>query len=98
MLTDSQLQQFLRGIESLGIIRDDGRGQWLLARDLDRVHLRELYEQLQLRIPAEAVALPLREDALGRQVCATLDTLRRPVAARLDLTVAQILFPAGEIA
>lgn len=98
MLTDSQLQQFLRGIESLGIVRVDARGQWLLARDLDRVHLRELYEQLQLRIPAEAVALPLREDALGQQVCATLDTLRRPVAARLDLTVAQILFPAGEIA
>lgn len=96
MLTDSQLQQFLCGLESLGIVRDDGRGEWLLARDLDRVRLGELYEQLQLRIPAGAVALPLRGDALGQQVCATLDDLREPLVARLHMSVDQILFPVGE--
>jgi len=96
MLTDSQLQQFLLGLESLGIVRDDGRGEWLLARDLDRVLLGELYEQLQLRIPAGTVTLPLREDVLGQQVCATLDDLRQPLAATLQLSVARILSPVGE--
>ena len=96
MLTDSQLQQLLCGIESLGIVRDDGRGEWLLARDLDRVALGELYEKLQLRIPASTQELPLRDDYLGQQVCATLDALRKPVASRLQLSVAQILIPGGE--
>lgn len=96
MLTDSQLQQLLQGLERAGIVRDDGRGQWLLARDLDRIVLAELYEQMELRVPAAEVPLPLHDDALGVTVRSTLDALRRPLAAQLDMTVAQAVLPPGE--
>lgn len=96
MLTDSQLQHLLQQIEGIGIVRDDGRGQWFLARDLDRVSLGELYEHLQLRVPATMAVLPLHDDPLGVHARRTLDTLRQPLVAQLDTSVAQILFPQGD--
>ena len=96
MLTDSQLQQLLGQLERIGVVRDDGRGEWLLARDLDRVSLGELYEQLQLRVPEGDVPLPLQDDRLGRQVCVTLAQLRRPLDEHLQRTVAEVLFDSGE--
>lgn len=96
MLTDSHLQHLLQEIERIGIVRDDGRGQWLLARDLDRVSLGELYEHLQLRVPAASTLLPLQDDPLGVQVRATLATLRQPLDVHMDTSVAQILFPQGD--
>ena len=96
MLTDSQLQQMLGALEAIGVVRDDGRGEWFLARDLDRVPLGELYARLQLRVPEGGVELPLQDDALGRQVCATLARLREPLDAHLQRTVASVLFDQGE--
>lgn len=96
MLTDSQLQHLLQQIEGIGIVRDDGRGEWLLARDLDRVSLGELYEHLQLRVPATTAVLPMQDDVLGVQARATLDILRQPLVVPLDASVAQILFPQGD--
>ncbi|MEG1680429.1 MAG: YihY family inner membrane protein, partial [Stenotrophomonas sp.] len=51
MLTDSLLQQLLEQMETIGVLRRDERGEWLLARDLDSISLHELYESSQLRIP-----------------------------------------------
>jgi len=96
MLTDSQLQQLLQGLERAGIVRDDGRGEWLLARDLHRVRLGELYEGMELRVPTDEAPLPLHDDVLGVTVRATLEALRRPLAAQLDMTVAEAVLPPGE--
>ena len=96
MLTDSQLQQMLGQLERVGVVRDDGRGEWLLSRDLSRVTLGELYAELQLRVPESGVPLPLQNDALGQRVCATLVQLRQPLDAHLTRTVADVLSETGD--
>lgn len=95
MLTDSQLQHLLAQLAAIGVVRDDGRGEWLLSRDLDRVTLGELYERLQLRVPEGVVPLPMQEDALGQQACAVLAQLRQPLGAPLQRSVAEVLDRKG---
>lgn len=96
MLTDSLLQELLCKMEAIGLLRRDERGQWLLARDLHRITLKELYEALRLRIPVAEEYLPLREDALGQAACAALDELRVPLRALLKRPVDEIYVNTGD--
>ena len=96
MLTDSLLQEMLCQMEAIGLLRRDERGQWLLARDLHRITLKELYEALRLRIPVAEEYLPLRDDALGQAACAALDELRVPLRALLKRPVDEIYLNTGD--
>ncbi len=96
MLTDSLLQQLLEQMEGIRLLRRDEQGQWLLARDLDRITLHELYESTQLRIPVAEEYLPFREDSLGQAACRALDELRVPLRALLKRPVDDIYAETGE--
>ena len=96
MLTDSLLQQLLEQMEGIRLLRRDEQGQWLLARDLDRITLHELYESTQLRIPVAEEYLPFRDDSLGQAACRALDELRVPLRALLKRPVDDIYADTGE--
>ena len=96
MLTDSLLQQLLEQMETIGVLRRDERGEWLLARDLDSISLHELYESAQLRIPAAEEYLPMREDSLGQAACNALDQLRLPLRELLKRRVDDIYVERGD--
>ncbi|WP_305805979.1 YihY family inner membrane protein [Stenotrophomonas sp. YIM B06876] len=96
MLTDSLLQELLCELEAIRLVRRDERGQWLLARDLDKVTLHELYESSQLRIPAAEAWLPFRDDSLGQAACRALDELRVPLRELLKRRVGDIYDQSGE--
>jgi len=96
MLTDSLLQELLCQMEAINLLRRDERGQWLLARDLDSITLRELYESSQLRIPIAEEYLPFREDALGQAACRALDELRVPLRELLKRRVGDIYAITGD--
>ncbi len=96
MLTDSLLQELLCQMEAINLLRRDERGQWLLARDLERITLRELYESSQLRIPIAEEYLPFREDALGQAACRALDELRVPLRELLKRRVDDIYAITGD--
>ncbi|MEN5208476.1 YihY family inner membrane protein [Stenotrophomonas terrae] len=96
MLTDSLLQQLLEQMESIGVLRRDERGEWLLARDLDSISLHDLYESSQLRIPVAEEYLPMREDSLGQAACSALDQLRLPLRELLKRRVDDIYVERGD--
>lgn len=96
MLTDSLLQELLCQMEAINLLRRDERGQWLLARDLNSITLRELYESSQLRIPIAEEYLPFREDALGQAACRALDELRVPLRELLKRRVGDIYAITGD--
>ena len=96
MLTDSLLQQLLEQMETIGVLRRDERGEWLLARDLDSISLHQLYESSQLRIPVAEEYLPMREDSLGQAACSALDQLRLPLRELLKRRVDDIYVERGD--
>ena len=96
MLTDSLLQQLLEQMETIGVLRRDERGEWLLARDLDSISLHDLYESSQLRIPVAEEYLPMREDSLGQAACNALDQLRLPLRELLKRRVDDIYVERGD--
>ncbi|MGV8961205.1 MAG: YihY family inner membrane protein [Stenotrophomonas sp.] len=96
MLTDSLLQEQLCELEAINLVRRDERGQWFLARDLDKVTLHELYESSQLRIPVAEAWLPFRDDNLGQAACRALDELRVPLRELLKRRVGDIYDQPGE--
>ncbi len=96
MLTDSLLQQMLEQMERIDLLRRGERGEWLLARDLDRVTLNELYESSQLRIPVSEEYLPFRDDSLGRAACRALDQLRMPLRELLKRRMDDIYANPGD--
>ncbi|WP_374013340.1 YihY family inner membrane protein [Pseudoxanthomonas koreensis] len=79
LLTDSLLQSFLCQLADIRILRRDELGEWLLARDLDRLTLAELYEACQLRIPVGEAWLPCHDDPLGAAAIGVIDDLRLPL-------------------
>ena len=83
-------------LQAINLLRRDERGQWLLARDLDSITLRELYESSQLRIPIAEEYLPFREDALGQAACRALDELRVPLRELLKRRVGDIYAITGD--
>ncbi|MCW4454086.1 YihY family inner membrane protein [Flavobacterium sp. MXW15] len=96
LLTDSLLQELLCALERINLVRRDEGGQWLLARDLDKVTLQELYENSQLRIPVAETYLPVRDDSLGRAACQALDELRMPLRELLKRRVSDIYETSGD--
>lgn len=96
MLTDSLLQQMLEQMERIDLLRRGERGEWLLARDLDRVSLNELYESSQLRIPVSEEYLPFRDDSLGQAACRALDQLRMPLRELLKRRMDDIYANPGD--
>ncbi|KRG38494.1 ribonuclease BN [Stenotrophomonas pictorum JCM 9942] len=96
MLTDSLLQQLLEQLEQINLLRCDERGEWLLSRDLDSISLQDLYESLQLRIPAAEEYLPFRDDSLGQAACRALDELRVPLRELLKRRVDDIYVITGD--
>ena len=89
-LTDGLLQEFLGDLLRLGIVQRAEEGGWMLARDLGRVSLDDLYEGLRLRIPVTEVHLPCRDDPLGRRAVEALDALRLPLRDHLRRRVGTI--------
>jgi membrane protein len=75
----------------MNILQRSESGAWLLTRDLETVTLGELYEGMQLRIPAAEVPLPSRQDAIGRASRSALDHLRLSLQAPLQRSVGSFL-------
>lgn len=89
-LTDGLLQEFLGDLARMGVVRRAEDGGWMLARDLGRVSLDDLYEGAGLRIPVSEAVLPCREDALGQRALAALDELRLPLREHLKRRIGTI--------
>lgn len=90
MLSDTLQQWLLADLQRIGVLRRDECGEWVLARDLDRVSLAELYESCRLRIAADAVTLPDGDDPLGQRAAEALECLRRPLQPLLTRSVGDI--------
>jgi len=90
-LTDDLLQQMISSLCEMNILQRSESGAWLLSRDLDSVSLGELYEGMGLRIPANEVPLPSRQDAIGRASRSALDHLRLSLQAPLQRNVGSFL-------
>jgi membrane protein len=86
-LTDELLQRMISALCEMKILQRGDSGAWLLARDLDMVSLGELYEFLDLHLPATELTLPSRQDAIGRASAAALDHLRLPLQGPLETSV-----------
>ncbi|MDH5822133.1 YihY family inner membrane protein [Luteimonas sp. RD2P54] len=89
-LTDSLVQEMLAQLVEIGVVARAESGEWLLARDLDRLTLGELYEACHLRIPIAEAHLPCREDALGIAALAAVDDLRVPLRDLLKRRVGDL--------
>ncbi len=96
LLTDALLHELTCDLERIALLRRDERGEWLLARDLDKVSLADLYECTQLRIPVAEQYLPCHEDSLGKAALAALDELRLPLRDRLKRRVSDIYPSTGD--
>jgi membrane protein len=90
-LTDELLQRMISALCEMKILHRSESGAWLLSRDLDMVSLGELYECLDLHIPGGELALPSRQDAIGRAAAAALDHLRLPLQQPLEASVGSFL-------
>lgn len=96
ILSDDQLQDMLRLLGQRKVIRREEDGGWLLARDLNHLHLSELYEAGGVRIPVAEVPVPCRDDELGRAALAGLDELRIPLRQALKMPVGRLIETTGE--
>ena len=90
-LTDELLQRMISSLCEMNILQRSESGAWLLSRDLDTVSLGELYEGMEMRIPANEVPLPSRHDAIGRASRSALDHLRLSLQAPLQRNVGSFL-------
>jgi membrane protein len=94
-LTDELLQTMVSSLCEMNIIQRAESGAWLLARDLHSVALRELYEGMALRVPTGDLCLPQRHDPIGRAAHDALETLRAPLHAPLEQSIASYLEAGG---
>jgi len=92
-LTDELCQRLLEGLASLDIARRSEDGRWSPVRDLAGVPLRELHENMGLRVPALDLPLPAAEDAIGQAALAALRHLRQALDVALQRSVAECLCP-----
>ncbi|MBN8482031.1 MAG: YihY family inner membrane protein [Xanthomonadales bacterium] len=87
-LTDDLLQRYLCDLDRVAVIRRTESGEWILARDLAGVTLRDLYEEGDYHLPVDDVPLP--GDG-GRETPAALHALVRALRERLDVPLADIV-------
>lgn len=92
-LTDELCQRLLEGLAGLDIARRSEDGRWSPVRDLAGVSLRELHENLGLRVPALDLPLPAAEDAIGQAALAALRHLRQALDVALQRPVAEFIGP-----
>lgn len=90
MLTDSLVQEFLDRLSYINLLRCTEGGEWILARDLSKTSLAELYEACQLRIPIAEADLPCQGDVLGVAARQALERLRLPVRDLLGQRVGDV--------
>lgn len=95
-LTPELLQRYLGDLRRAGLIQRNEAGAWVLARDLDSVHLGDLFRLGGYRLPADALSLraaaaglaPAARDALLRAAAAERENLALPLrslfARRID--------------
>lgn len=91
-LTDDLLQRYLRDLSALAVVRRTETGEWILARDLDRVSLLDLYTEGGYRLPLDDTPLPGGEP---RASPLALRELAAAVRERLDVSLESI---AGSLA
>lgn len=88
-LTADLLQRYLDDLREAGLIQRDESGAWLLVRDLESVHLDDLFRIGGYRLPTDALSLqaaaqglaPEAVDALLRAEEAERKHLARPLRA-----------------
>lgn len=64
-LTADLLQRYLDDLRQAGLIKRDEAGAWLLARDLDSVHLDDLFRTGGYRLPTDALSLQAAAQGLA---------------------------------
>ncbi len=87
-LTDDLLQRYLCDLANIAVIRRSELGEWILARDLDRVTLLDLYHEGSYRLPVEEVTLP--GDG-GRETPPALRALAQALRGKLGVPLASIV-------
>lgn len=87
ILTDSLVQQMLTQLAEIRLIAVTETSEWMLARDLHKLTLAELYDACQLRVPIAEAWLPAHDDPLGTDALAALDALRVPLREALKRPV-----------
>jgi membrane protein len=86
-LTADLLQRYLVDLRAAGMIQRDESGAWVLVRDLDSVHLDDLFRIGGYRLPGDALSLqaaarglaPEAVDVLLRAEAAERSNLARPL-------------------
>jgi membrane protein len=77
-LTPDLLQRYLDDLRQAGLIQRDESGEWVLVRDLDSVHLDDLFRVGGYRLPGDAVSLQAAARGLAPEA---VDALLRAEAA-----------------
>jgi membrane protein len=97
-LDDRLLQRLITSLTGAGLLARSEVGEWLLARDLERTTVAELYEHCLLRVPLQAQA---QQAATARdaRIAALLDNAAQPLAATFSLPLAAVIHdpPAGTL-
>jgi len=86
-LTDDLLQRYLGDLSRVAVIRRTENGEWVLARDLSRISLVELYREGDYRLPADRHTLPGDESGIR----GPLDTLADLLHAQLDVPLSAVV-------
>ncbi|TAN07896.1 MAG: YihY family inner membrane protein [Rhodanobacteraceae bacterium] len=80
-LTPELLQRYLGDLRRTGLIQRNESGAWVLVRDLDSVHLDDLFRIGGYRLPADALSLQAAADGLAP---AAVDALLRAQTAERE--------------
>ncbi len=91
-LTDDLLQRYLADLDRLAIVRRTETGEWVLARDLARVTLRDLHDEGDYRLPTSAGPLP---GSTSPTLPAALVALADAVRGALDVPLSAVVPPAA---
>jgi membrane protein len=82
-LTPDLLQRYLDDLRQAGLIQRDESGAWVLVRDLDSVHLDDLFRIGGYRLPGDAMSLQAAARGLAPEAVDVL--LRAEAAERRNL-------------
>ncbi len=90
-LDDRLLQSLIGALAEAGVLARSEAGEWLLARDLERLRVADLYQCCRLRVPLTVSALQAAS-ARDARIAALLDNAAAPLAAALAVPVAAVIF------
>lgn len=89
-LDDRLLLQLISALSAAGLLVRSEAGEWLLARDLERTTVVELYEHCRLRVPLSPSPLQAAT-ARDARIAALLDTVVAPLATAFAKPLAEVL-------